>query len=146
MGQGDNKRNSITGPMRLLSRERSNRIARTNEAINNRSSSVGVAWSNARGDRKVVNIKISNAGGDREALTTTTAVLDGPGRLLITKTGGGGGREVCSKMRNSANWSSAEWGTVAVKNRSWSVGGVRNAVKRAKGAIKTVKTKEAAVR
>ena len=45
------------------------------------------------------------------------------------------GKEVCSKRINSANWSSTEWVRVAVKRRSCSVGGIRDAV------ITTVKNK-----
>ena len=57
-------RNSIAGSIRLLLRERINSIAMLNEAINNISSSVGVAReviyyrsSNVRGDKKGVNIR-----------------------------------------------------------------------------------------
>ena len=52
-------------------------------------------------------------------------------------------REVCSKKINSANWSSTEWVRVAVKNRSCSIGGVRDAANRAERVITTVKARAA---
>ena len=59
------------------------------------------------------NNKSSNAWGAREAVINKNSLgrVDRDTMLLP-------GRDVCSKRINSANWSSAEWVRVAVKNSS----------------------------
>ena len=151
--------------MGLLTRERSISIAGANEAINNSSSSVGVAREIVSSTKavglildsprrqKYLNIRNNSAGRDRQAVNNKSSDAreavnsrNGRGRGNREAVNNRGGSAECAwdvgdKRRNSASWFNTELVRVLVKNRNCSAAAARDAVNRAEVVILAVKNK-----